>query len=50
MDRLQAIKEVLDSKLNSDEYLVSTYYDLINSNDDIDRYEDYSDFTNIVVD
>lgn len=48
MDRLQAIKTILEDRLNSEEYLVSTYYDLIDSNDDIDRYEDYNDFNPIM--
>lgn len=48
MDRLQAIKEVLQTKLNEKDYLISTYYDLIDSNDDVDRYEEYDDFNSIM--
>lgn len=48
MDRLQAIKEVLETKLDKDKYLVSTYYDLINSNDDVDRYDEYDEFNSIM--
>lgn len=45
MDRLKLIKDVLESKLDTTKYLISTYYDLINSKDNIDRYFNENEYT-----